>query len=185
MKRRSLLLLIGASSGCLGTIPSRNPLSSDRTLEDVSVSGLGDSELSITSDIIEPDITAKKTAKFEIVVEWKGKEPIEYDYGNSIPFSEPKYSDEPKGVILLSSPNSYQRQNNKTWLPKTDDTGYVGGRPSAGSAKLSYGETISGKWEVWADPQNASFIKTGTYTFENADVIRGNRVNWELKIKIA
>lgn len=163
----------------------------ERKLEDISVSVPESSRVAITPTIKQAKITSEQTAQFGLAVTWNGSESQSLTFGNEIPFSYPNYSSDSTGLVLLPANTSIERRNQETWVPKTDDTGHIPSESDLIIANLDPNETVSGEWEVWADPQHASQISSGTYRFENqiglySDLSEegGEPITWILTIKI-
>jgi len=122
----------------------------------------------VDATILQRRINPEQTARFELRFTWQGEEAVEYRFGNYIPFGEPKYSEEPPGLIVTHGEKA--RQNDRTWLPETDDGGYVGGPQASASRELAPGESVAGTWMVWGDPREVSHIEPDSYRFEDKTV---------------
>jgi len=76
-------------------------------------------------------------------------------------------------------------------VPKTGDDGEVSAPLNLVSANLDPGESVSGEWSVWADPNEASHVEPGTYRFDNEVSLTsktlesdGEPIPWTLSITI-
>lgn len=121
----------------------------------------------ITAAVKQSLITPKQTARFELAVTWYGESSTTFKFGNSIPFSQPKYSSAPPGLLLLPPGGGVERQNDQTWLPKKTSSNTLGGPMVMVSREITYGETVRGSWDIWGDPRYVSHINSGEYQFEN------------------
>ena len=194
MERRTYVTAIAMGvpglTGCMATGQS-NPDSSKRKLSDVSVSTPEGSGVSVEPTIEQRVITPERTAQFELTVTWTGSESQGLSFGNHIPFSSPNYSSERSGLVLLPDNTSIGRQNEQTWVPKTYSNGEMASNSSLVLGELEPGDSVSGSWGVWADPQNASRIELGTYRFDNRIGLYedlssdgSENLDWSLSLKI-
>jgi hypothetical protein len=175
------------TAGCLAsTVTQDDPEPpEDRELTSVTTTVPDDARFSVDATILQPVIDPERTAEFELRVTWQGEDTVEYRFGSSIPFGEPKYSEDPAGLIILSNPQP--RRNDRTWLPKTDnEDGYVSNSDAMGTRELAPGEDAAGTWKVWGDPSEVSHIEPGTYRFEEKTTpVRGGRtLTWEFTTTI-
>ena len=76
----------------------------DRELTSVTTTVPDDARFSVDATILQPVIDPERTAEFELRVTWQGEDTVEYRFVSSIPFGEPKYSEDPAGLIILSKP---------------------------------------------------------------------------------
>jgi hypothetical protein len=163
----------------------------ERKLEDVSIVTPEGTDVSITSTVHQSTIDSERTAQFELIVTWNGSESQRLAFGNEIPFSYPNYSSDESGVVLLPADTSIERAKERTWVPKTDDTGHIPAESDLVVAELSPGETASGRWEVWADPGEAESVRPESYRFENqlgryTELSEdGEQIDWTLALEIA
>lgn len=155
-----------ASSGCIRGLRQKGS-PSVREVESVDVSLAESSNVSITPTLLQASISAFETGRFNLAVTWEGDTDERIKFGNAIPFSEPNYSTEPSGLLLLPVNGGYERRDKRTWLPKTGSDGRVWASMEMVEPKLATGETVTGEWAIWGDPRHVSSIKPGTYTFEN------------------
>jgi len=85
---------------------------------------------------------------------------VRYRSGSSIPLGDPKYSEEPPGLILIGK--DHARQNDRAWLPKTGGDGYVDASNAMAYRGLTPGESAGGTVTVWGDPREVSHIEPNT-----------------------
>lgn len=185
---RRAILATGSScpvAGCVAsTITDDGDPPKERELTSVTTSVPDEAPISVEVSRNQRLINPGQTASFDLRLTWRGDDPVTYRFGSNIPFGEPKYSDEPAGLILL---NRYRdRQNDQTWLPKTGENGHVGGPQSSKSRELSPGESVAGTWHVWGDPREVSHIEPGNYRFEDKTTPRpdGPTYSWEFTTRI-
>ena len=188
MKRRSLLTTTAATttavigSGCMFVSGSEQP-PSGREVIDVSVSVPDSAQFTITPTVTHASITSDRTAQIELAVTWHGNKPTQVKFGNAIPFSYPQYSADPRGLLLLPADNGIERRNERTWIPKTGEDGLAAPMVMY-SPKLVSGETVTGTWELWGDPEEVSYIEPGTYHFENSLGVNSKTIWWTLTMTI-
>jgi hypothetical protein len=164
--------------------PTAHP---DRRVTDITVTGLSESPVSITPTVTEADITTERTAQFHLTVRGRSDDPVGVQFGNQIPFSAPQEST-PSGILLLASGPEYARRNQETWLPNTEKGDSIHAPDVMKGADLAPDETVTGVWEVWADPDHASHIAPGTWQFENSLIFpresSNEMVEWVLSLTI-
>jgi hypothetical protein len=151
------------------------------------VTGLSDVPVSITPTVTEADITTEQTAQLDLTVQASGPDSVSVHFGNQIPFSAAQEST-PPGILLLASGPEYARRTQRTWLPDTEKGDNIQAPSVVRGADLAPGETVTGAWEVWADPAHASHIAPGTFKFENnlrfPDGSSTETVEWVLSVTI-
>ena len=190
MKRRSFLTTTAITtaavigSSCLFVSGSEQP-PSGRKVTDVSVSVPDSARFTITPAMTYASITAAQTAQFELVVVWHGDDPTQFKFGNAVPFSYPQYSADASGLFLLPADAGVERRNKQTWIPKIREDGLAAPMVMY-SPKLVPGETVTGTWELWGDPEEVSYIEPGTYQFKNSFLIEAHDepISWTLTVTI-
>lgn len=153
-------------------------------ITDVSASLAESSDVAVEPTIERAEITSERTAELSFTVTWNGERRQELGFDNAVPFAFAKPSTDPPGLVLVHEKYSYERRDDETWVPEPDDvrSGYLVGT----SATLEPGEsTGSPTWEVWADPEHASRIEAGTYTFTDSIGLEASvNVEWSLTVEI-
>jgi hypothetical protein len=185
--RRTILVATacGLTTGCVAsTLNDENDPPDERELTSVTTSVPDDAPFAWEATVLQRRINSDQTAEFELRVTWQGEETVEYRFGSTIPLGDPKYSEEPDGLILIA--NDHPRQNDRTWLPKTGGDGHVDGSNAMRYRELSPGEAAGGTVSVWGDPQEVSHVEPGTYRFEEktTPVRGGDTYTWEFTTTI-
>lgn len=194
MNRRTYLTgtVIGISgfAGCMATGKKQIDVS-DRKLSDISVTTSDSSPISIESVIKQRTINPEQTAQLELIVTWNGSEVQGLAFGNEVPFSFPNYSSEHSGLVLLPANTSIKRKNERTWVPETYSNGDIPSNSNLVAGKFEPGKSLSGSWEVWADPESASRVEAGRYRFENQIGLYedlssddGENFDWSMSVEI-
>jgi len=187
--RRTVLATTAAATsftaGCLGsTLTGMNEPPDERELTNVTTTVPENAPIAVDATIIQRFINPDRTAEFDLRITWQGEEPVRYRFGSTLPLGDPKYSDEPPGIILIAT--DHPRQNDRTWLPKTGGDGYVDGSDVMRSRELAPGESAGGTVTVWGDPREVSHIEPGSYRFEEktTPVKDGDTFTWEFATTI-
>jgi hypothetical protein len=149
-------------SGCLGTSGTDPP--SGRRVTDLSVSGPDSDLVSIAATVARSRVTAEGTAQFTVTVAGQREESATLVFGSHVPFSAPQYST-PPGLLLLPASENVERRTERTWIPRE---GYQMSDREIVVEDLADGETVTGKWAMWGDPEHVSYVEPGTYEFETS-----------------
>lgn len=167
-------------SGCLDTSGTESP--SGRALTDLSVTGLDSAPVSIRATVTRARITGEQTARFVLTVTRQDDGRVTLVFGSHVPFSAPQYST-PSGLVLLPANADVERRTRRTWLP---GEGYRLPDQEVMVKDLDSGETLTGNWDVWGDPEHVSFIEAGTYDFEARVTVESSDepIPWTLTVTV-
>lgn len=190
MRRRTYLAgtvsALAAISGCTANGLTTADDSDMKKVTNVSASGLEATDVAIDPSVERAEITPDHTAEILFTIVWNGQERQNLVFGNSIPYTSPKKSTKPHGLLLVDEDHEYERQDDETWVPKTEDPDNLStGNIELKGARLEPGGSVSHAWEVWADPGEVSRIESGTYTFDDSiSVGQSERIDWSLTVEI-
>lgn len=143
-------------------------MGSTKTIRIERVDQPADPRASVSVGTIDEEITAEATATIEIGVKWNG-DAAALLFGKTVPIELPCRCSRPEtGLVLLSSPNGYERKMDEPecWipdLPEDDDFGHSLGLMRRETEK---GETLSCRAEIWGDHRSENPLEPGEYSFE-------------------
>lgn len=186
MNRRKFVTVI-ALTGCSGCNSFRGLMNDNsdndtREITQAITNGFDGSSLSVSVSVAQAVISPEKLPAITLKVTWNGDNMERFQFGNAIPFSQPQFSDEPRGVVLFPAERKVDRRNEKTWVPKQ---GEMGAPPSMITKEFRPGDSLSREWDLWADPEHANRIEPGEYLFRNTLGRKsGDEIQWSLRISI-
>ena len=174
-------------SGCIGQVKSSSSGNEASFVESVNTDGYQDTNVKISSSIVDRQIDKESTAKIRITVTWAGRENQRVTFGNSVPFSTPKYPESDENIVLLDSDREYEMVEDGNWIPKTGESGSLQtGELVLSVAELSPDQSVSHSWEIWGNPESSSYIEKGEYGFSDSIGLggEGDTVDWSLSVTI-
>jgi hypothetical protein len=185
---QSMVLISTVRSGCLSYSGGGGSPDGPRRVVSADTTVPGD-QVEISAEVWNPDITIEHTASLKITITWKGEQPKQFQFGNRVPFSYPKYSSTPNDIVLMPPQNRTTPQEERRWVPSTYN-GEIISQANVVGKKLANSESVAAQWSVWANPKNEKYILPGDYTFK--DRIRISElddneyidIDWGLNLKI-
>jgi len=179
MRRREVLSLVGtvAVAGCqqvgsrpFETIPPRK-------IARVRAETNYDVELSLSASIVQEQITPDEQARVELTVVWQGTEPAWF---RELPSDRYKLGD-PIALWLLPPTRKTNRRDQQTWVVADDSTGFQGGLKRV---KYEPGETVTQKYDLWANPYETDWIHPGVYQSDQSAHADGWFTPWTFEMEI-
>lgn len=157
-----------------------------KEITNVSTSGLGTKDVFINPTITKSAISKKETAKILFEVRWTGDRHQSFSYGSGIPFDCPQRSTESSGLLLLLEELDETKRSAPNWVPSGEEIERFEVKLPRAVSYLDPGQTATGLWEVWADPQSdAERIPTGKHTFVGSLKIGdADPIEWTITVKV-